>query len=76
MPKLKHPTSGTVVDVSEGRAGVLRNRGYTDAADSRSDLPAKSDPKQEWVDYAVSQGVAWDEAAGMTKAELVETFGG
>jgi hypothetical protein len=38
--------------------------------------PNKSDPKSDWVAFAVSEGTAKDEAEGMTKDELVERFGG
>lgn len=33
-------------------------------------------PKAEWVDYAVTQGADRDEAEDMTKAELIELYGG
>jgi hypothetical protein len=38
--------------------------------------PAPSGPKQSWVDYAVSQGATADEAAAMTKADLMSRYGG
>lgn len=34
--------------------------------------PAQADPKDAWVDYAVTQGIDRDEAEAMTKADLVE----
>lgn len=37
--------------------------------------PAPSDPKQAWVDYAVTQGMAADDASRMTKADLQSRFG-
>jgi hypothetical protein len=37
--------------------------------------PAVNATKNEWVGYAVSQGMAVDDADAMTKAELVERFG-
>jgi len=37
--------------------------------------PAPADPKQSWVDYAVSQGMDPDTAAKMTKADLQSRFG-
>lgn len=40
-----------------------------------ADPPAQSAAKAEWVDYAVSQGVAPGEAEALTKAELVEQYG-
>lgn len=38
--------------------------------------PAPSAPKQSWIDYAVSQGATADEAASMTKADLMSRYGG
>ena len=38
--------------------------------------PAKTAPKSEWVAYAVAQGEDESKAESMTKADLVETFGG
>lgn len=38
--------------------------------------PAPADPKQVWIDYAVSQGLSPDEAAAMTKADLMSRYGG
>lgn len=46
--------------------------------DSDSDddgAPAKSASKQDWVDYAVSQGADKDEAEGKTKDELQAEYG-
>lgn len=37
--------------------------------------PAPGDPKQAWVDYAISQGLGWDEASRMTKADLQSRYG-
>lgn len=36
--------------------------------------PAKSASKAEWVDFAVTQGVAQEDAEGMTRDELVEKY--
>jgi hypothetical protein len=51
--------------------------------DARADVPvpaepappAPGDPKQAWVDYAISQGLGWDEASRMTKADLQSRYG-
>lgn len=40
------------------------------------DAPAKRDPKPVWVEYATSQGMDAAEAEAMSKADLVEKFGG
>lgn len=37
--------------------------------------PAPADPKQAWVDYAVTRGMDADEASRMTKADLQSRFG-
>lgn len=33
------------------------------------------DPKSDWVDWAVGQGVDRDEAEALTKNELIELYG-
>lgn len=38
-------------------------------------MPAKSSPRETWVAFAVEQGAEADTADGMTKTELIETFG-
>ncbi len=38
--------------------------------------PRPSDPKQAWIDYAVTQGMDEDKAAAMSKADLMSRFGG
>ncbi|MFR9796144.1 hypothetical protein ACL02U_09610 [Streptomyces sp. MS06] len=37
--------------------------------------PAKNAPKAEWVGWAVVQGADAEQADGMTKADLIETYG-
>ncbi len=39
------------------------------------EVPKASDNKAAWVDHAVSQGVAREDAESMTKADLVEQYG-
>lgn len=41
-----------------------------------AETPAPGDPKQAWVDYAVASGAGPDEAAAMTKADLMSRYGG
>lgn len=41
-----------------------------------SDAPSQHDLKADWVDYAVSKGLDRDEAEELTKAELIELYGG
>ena len=40
------------------------------------ETPNPSDPRQAWVDYAISKGVAAAEIAKMTKADLQSRYGG
>lgn len=37
-------------------------------------LPKRTENRAVWTEFAVSQGMDRETAAGMTKAELVETF--
>lgn len=37
-------------------------------------LPKRTDNRATWVDFAISQGMERDTAAGMTKADLIEAF--
>lgn len=39
-------------------------------------LPAPSAPKQDWIEYAVSQGADPEMAARMTKVDLMSRYGG
>lgn len=39
-------------------------------------LPARNASVGEWRDYALGQGLAPDAAEGMTRAQLIETYGG
>lgn len=51
---------------------------WEDAAEAAGDgpkVPSKSASKNEWVGYAVSQGMSVDDADAMTKSDLVEKFG-
>lgn len=38
--------------------------------------PGPAAIKQEWIDYAVSQGASPEQAAAMTKADLMSRYGG
>lgn len=48
---------------------------YGDDAQAEVERPTKSDPKADWVRWAVAQGADAEEADGMTKADLVEHYG-
>ncbi|WP_128977280.1 hypothetical protein [Streptomyces roseicoloratus] len=41
-----------------------------------AEAPAKSAPKAEWVGWAAAQGADPEDADGMTKADLIEAYGG
>lgn len=45
------------------------------AVDEPLERPQNSDLKEEWVEYAVSQGAQRIEAESMTKAQIIERFG-
>lgn len=62
----------------------FRRHGYTiegdtpePAQDTRpaQEAPNRSDPKDAWVDHAVSQGADRGEAEGLSKADLIELYG-
>jgi hypothetical protein len=40
------------------------------------EAPKHADTKADWVDYAVSQGTDREEAESLTKADLIEMYGG
>jgi hypothetical protein len=41
-----------------------------------TEQPAKTAPKAAWVGWAAAQGADPEEAEGMTKADLIELYGG
>lgn len=73
-----HRYEGAVIDwLSDEQEKHLLSEGMVEKADGPSDdgCPAKTAPKADWVDYAVSQGFDQDEVEAMTKQELVDQFG-
>jgi hypothetical protein len=52
------------------------SRSVSDVPPEPAEAPAPSDPKQDWIDYAVSQGADAAEAARQTKADLMSRYGG
>lgn len=50
-------------------------QGAMDLADGTIRRPGVNAAKNEWVGYAVFNGLSVDEADGLTKAELIERFG-
>lgn len=59
----------------EGQPDTVTERLSGDAHVAVGEAPAQSANKGAWVDYAVTQGADRDEAEGLTKAELAETYG-
>ncbi len=49
--------------------------GGTEVAETNT-VPSKQAPKSDWVAYAVGQGMDYDTANAMTKADLVAQYGG
>jgi hypothetical protein len=70
--KIVNVRTGAEAEVSDG-AGERR---VASGRWRKADGPTASDVKPVWVDHAVAQGADRDEAEAMTKAQLVEQFGG
>lgn len=49
--------------------------GSEDDGDDDPSKPRVRDPKETWEAHAVSQGVTAEDAAAMTKADLIATYG-
>lgn len=58
----------------DGARVALDANGLPRLADDGPTAPAKSDNKQAWVDYAVTQGADPAEAEAMTKADLINQY--
>ena len=61
----------------EGKGEDESPSGETATAQTAGDSPSRptrNDSKDDWVDYAVSQGMNRDEADTMTKAALVSLY--
>lgn len=48
--------------------------GAMDLTSGEFRVPGKNAPKNEWVGYAVSQGMSVDDADAMTKNDLIEKY--
>jgi hypothetical protein len=72
---------GAPVEVPDGQAaGVEMRDGYDDggvlpAGVNLAPRPIVNSPKAAWTEYAISQGADPDEAAAMTKAQLIASYG-
>lgn len=60
---------------AEAARDIARKESDADA-DEADERPVRAANKDTWVDFAVTQGANRDEAEAMTKAELIETYGG
>lgn len=87
-PNPRHDGTTASVKFRDGKAEVtdaylldwFRRHGYTVEGDAQTEqadteTPNRSDPKDAWVDHAVSQGADRDEAEGLSKSDLVELYG-
>jgi hypothetical protein len=64
--------AGGRVGLYEGDQVVLEKAPEPEPAEP----PRPSDPKPDWVDYAVDRGLARDKAEAMSKADLMSRYGG
>lgn len=55
--------------------GAYEAQGVLDLAAGEVRRPGVNAPKNEWVGYAVSQGMSVDDADAMTKADLIDKYG-
>lgn len=56
------------------KAAPKKPAGKSDDDDAPADLPALVAPDEDWIIYAVTQGLSEDEARELGKAELVARF--
>ena len=64
-------SQGDAVPVATGDSHVEVNADTADVEVRSSAKPIVNSPKAAWVDHAVSLGFDRDEAAGMSKADLI-----
>jgi hypothetical protein len=70
---------GAAVPVAQRDADVETRAAESAAEAPEPDAPAKpavNDPKDAWVAHAATQGLPEAEAAGLTKADLIDRYGG
>lgn len=68
-------TRGTLRQCNPDGTGLLVDPAEVDGVDLTAGSPSVRAAKNEWVGYAVAQGMTVDEADAMTKNELIEKFG-
>lgn len=75
MPRLKHPTQGTIVSVGEESAASMLASGWVDAGAIVSDeAPAGNASRDEWEAYALSTGRTEDDLEGLSRNEIRDLF--
>lgn len=84
VPPAQDPLAGqpqdelSEVDTSaaaEQGSAVEQGDDSPEQAEPEPEAPSTHDLKEVWVDYAVSQGLARDEAESYTKQELIDEYG-
>lgn len=68
------PAKQEAEETKLAKAVLLEGQTHVEAQSAGA--PAASANKPAWVDYAVERGATRDEAEALTKAELVERYGG
>lgn len=74
-PLAYQQSRGQLVRVNADGSDYGPAHGAMDLVNGEIRVPGVKAPKNEWVGYAVAQGMSVDDADAMTKAELVERFG-
>ena len=74
VPRETVPPGPSQAELDDAKAGQAAQ----DAGPVPDEMPppAPGDPKQAWVDYAVSQGAGPETAGRMSKADLMSRYGG
>lgn len=75
MPRLKHPTEGTVVGVGNDSVASMLAAGWIDLdAASGSEVPAGNASRDEWEAYALSAGRTEKDLEGLSRNEIRDLF--
>lgn len=74
LVKIKHPDVKVLGETLEENLPFWEARGWS-LHDETVVPPKDTARKSAWVDFAVSQGAAEDDAEGMTRAELIDQYG-
>lgn len=74
MPRLKHPTQGTVVSVGTDSVASMLAAGWVDLDGTADDIPAGNASRDEWEAYALSTGRTEDDLEGLSRNEIRDLF--